>query len=585
MHLHPSAATLLTALSLWMAGPGRPSLYAGEYAIQGDLSVSGIIQGSGSGLTDLEQSPSAVHFAPAGSNLVYASRHPAADLPQLLAVQTSTVPRTVILDRIVSVGANAVVPTEVMLFPIGGGGLDIATGITVTVQSPFQAALQTVFHGDGKVLFTPGSVPAVYPEWWGAKGDGTTNDRKALDNALASFHKILLGARTYIIGGAATPSGSLLALRSHQELRGAGIDKTILRVQNGHPGVNYKLTIIGRNDWSSYTNIVIGDMTLDGNFNNMSGAAHVGGIGLVGAGHLVERVKVIGFGSYAAPGQYRECFPINISSKSSLDKIPNIVDSCEVTAPGSVIADGLTCILNVASDMGPGVPGLPGKTMGVIRNCLVYDIPMRAVCFTGNLVEGNHARNVTMGTGWYMDTWTERNVIIRDNVFEGMWYGVRVAIGENFGGIEHLEIYDNKIALEYTASDERGVYFYINHVPSNGLAIGEAVVRDNFISGINTNSTGIRIQCLVDPGLIFGSLRLHDNIIDMPNSALPMKLSAYVHQFSNLLNRIVRMHDNTDPAGNLVPVSMERYNLNASTMTDTERNQLLPADLKRVLGL
>ena len=36
-----------------------------------------------------------------------------------------------------------------------------------------------IFTGPGEVIFDSNDVQRVYPQWWGAKGDGVTNDTDA----------------------------------------------------------------------------------------------------------------------------------------------------------------------------------------------------------------------------------------------------------------------------------------------------------------------------------------------------------------------------------------------------------------------
>jgi hypothetical protein len=55
-----------------------------------------------------------------------------------------------------------------------GGILTIPNGKTLHINGPFQAGLYQVFSGSSKVVFGPGTVAEVHPEWWGAKADGSS---------------------------------------------------------------------------------------------------------------------------------------------------------------------------------------------------------------------------------------------------------------------------------------------------------------------------------------------------------------------------------------------------------------------------
>lgn len=68
-----------------------------------------------------------------------------------------------------------------------GSYLNIAAGCTVTFPSPWNVIAQPnqqIFSGTGTVVFTKAGV--VYPHWWGAKGDGTTNDDTTVQAALTA---------------------------------------------------------------------------------------------------------------------------------------------------------------------------------------------------------------------------------------------------------------------------------------------------------------------------------------------------------------------------------------------------------------
>lgn len=70
---------------------------------------------------------------------------------------------------------------------IKGASFAIATGKTLTINGAFSAGLYKVFTltGTGTVVFG-NYVPKVYPEWWGAIGNNTTDDGTAINAAAES---------------------------------------------------------------------------------------------------------------------------------------------------------------------------------------------------------------------------------------------------------------------------------------------------------------------------------------------------------------------------------------------------------------
>lgn len=128
----------------------------------------------------------------------------------------ATKPLTLILGTAtITVNASVTVPADTHIEFSQGSVLAIATGVTVTWQGGLRAPLAQIFSltGTGKVVFSGArpSTGAVYPQWFGAKGDGTTDDAAAIQAALYAAGPgngvyvnnpgvVLLPAGVYIIG-------------------------------------------------------------------------------------------------------------------------------------------------------------------------------------------------------------------------------------------------------------------------------------------------------------------------------------------------------------------------------------------------
>lgn len=84
-----------------------------------------------------------------------------------------------------AVSANATIPAGVALVNHSCGVLSIATGVMLTINGGIDAIVCQLFSytGTGVVKFGfSTSVRLLYPEWFGAKRDGVTDDRVALQN-------------------------------------------------------------------------------------------------------------------------------------------------------------------------------------------------------------------------------------------------------------------------------------------------------------------------------------------------------------------------------------------------------------------
>ncbi|EMG39151.1 Pectate lyase superfamily protein [Desulfocurvibacter africanus PCS] len=106
------------------------------------------------------------------------------------------------------------VPDNVTLVVGRGAVLDLALNVVLTLDCDLRAGAQAVFAGSGSVEGRMGGR-AVLPHWWGARGDGATDDSEALGKALA-FPAVRFPAGTYLVSRS-------LALSGHSALMGAGL--------------------------------------------------------------------------------------------------------------------------------------------------------------------------------------------------------------------------------------------------------------------------------------------------------------------------------------------------------------------------
>src|SRR3990172_12604256 len=137
----------------------------------------------------------------------------------------------VISGGIWDITANYTVPSNVSLVRDHGSELRIATGVMITINGPFESPLSKAFDlvGTGVVAFGAGVVKEFYPQWWGAKGDGVTDDSAAIQAALdaadaAGGGIVYIPDGTYICNSARTAMTT-----DYIHIRGAGIGRTILR--------------------------------------------------------------------------------------------------------------------------------------------------------------------------------------------------------------------------------------------------------------------------------------------------------------------------------------------------------------------
>lgn len=94
-----------------------------------------------------------------------------------------------------SMNVSVVMPANITLEISQGGSLSIATGTTTTIRGALIASLTKIFtlNGTGLVSFTGnGTIRELYPQWWGAAGDGpATDDTAAIQAAIAALPAVV----------------------------------------------------------------------------------------------------------------------------------------------------------------------------------------------------------------------------------------------------------------------------------------------------------------------------------------------------------------------------------------------------------
>lgn len=105
------------------------------------------------------------------------------------AVSAVTAGMTLIVkngDKVMS--DTVTVPIGVVLKVENGGRIVVPSGKTLTINGPFTSGLFQSFFPErtGRVVFGTGTVAEVYPEWWGAKANGS-DETTAVQAALFSL--------------------------------------------------------------------------------------------------------------------------------------------------------------------------------------------------------------------------------------------------------------------------------------------------------------------------------------------------------------------------------------------------------------
>ncbi|MEW5803893.1 MAG: glycosyl hydrolase family 28-related protein [bacterium] len=160
--------------------------------------------------------------------------------------------RTIDINTTVTLTANATLPANLAL-EIGENGLIQLGNYNLTILGDFDCPPNNQafsYTGTGRVSFQGACVTKVYPAWWGAKGDGTTDDTAAFNYALDAMNtegSCLFVPKGYYRANIVLTVGTLYS----KDLVGEETDSTILRTYT--PG-GYALTLKGSVEaWKPHT--------------------------------------------------------------------------------------------------------------------------------------------------------------------------------------------------------------------------------------------------------------------------------------------------------------------------------------------
>jgi hypothetical protein len=208
---------------------------------------------------------------------------------------------TLLIPNEQAVAASATAPATMELMFLQNGSLAMDTGVVVTINNPIDAGLHQIFSGSGTASLV--AVMEVYPEWWGAAGDGVTDDTTVFEKtqtALTNGGKVKLANKTYVVND--------LNLQSNIEFEGSGYTTKLLATTNNvffnlgvHPAqlgsyTNYNLSAITAGDITATfstnaeaDNFTVGDLAFLRSITNYNDGGNVSPV-------FFELVKIIAVG-------------------------------------------------------------------------------------------------------------------------------------------------------------------------------------------------------------------------------------------------------------------------------------------------
>jgi hypothetical protein len=510
----------------------------------------------------------------------------------------------------------------------GAGTFNIASGKTLTFNGSFEAGPYSVFSGSGTVA----GLKEVYPEWFGATGDGTVDDSTAIAAAVSSVSANgtlkFVPSRTYYFAGVHISNDITIDLNS-----------AILKSTRHTGGVSEKMLYSEAADAVGRIEIKNGKIDGNGSTRGSSVKSQNSLIDIVGAGTVIIK-DIEQYGHAAgisgipddintrtlAAIRIKDCSRVIVDKIIMHDNYNEQLWICSDTANTRVSitnsqwyngqtgpANTPISIFNCASAL------VEGNTI-IDSNCSAMNILSANSIIRGNYIDHvNHSNGIDLAEGliYANDSIVENNIIkncdgagilamgsrikILNNIICGCYQGIHLSAAilaksriygawcvTSYENHENIQIHGNTIMDTKHMSSITGIAIMVRHTNSGNIFKGIDIINNyiyqpNAVGGRpNTLKTGIyldSVECIDIIG---------NKIYDFTNYAIrgagdPVSyLTAKRNRISSRAwgdqDHIVMsftgsalQHDYIENDFEEVPTS-GRYNINFSTVTmDTVR--------------
>lgn len=355
------------------------------------------------------------------------------------------------------IGTNISISNDVEF--AAGARLDVQNGIVVTLTGNIKAGSQQIFTGAGTISFTGNrKLKETYPQWWGATGDGSTNDYSAINACLtasAGVCPVYFSKGTYLVGTALNPP-------SDTTIIGADRDNVIIR-NHTDLGANRVFYVLGTSG-THKTNFAIRNLTIR---NGTAGTTYSGardGIRL----EYVDGISIENCLITEIQGTYGICLKYCTEASIQLNKVYRfayagifLLIECENIHVQDNTVDTCTATSGNAYGIGTGGETLVEGTFGVknvwiernkVNGVAVWDGILThggdGVWIMNNSVENVHTGiDASLSSGFWATPVMKNIVIEKNKCVQGTGstngYGIDV-VGIDWNNDNNIKIRNNR---------------------------------------------------------------------------------------------------------------------------------------------
>ncbi len=409
-----------------------------------------------------ELDPDAENFVPTSkavadyvfNNIVLCSDY---DNPDDAITAIGATETTLLVTETETCDTNFTVPATMTVKFERGGSFAISNGVTVTFNGQIDAGLWQIFAytGTGILAGTP-VVDMFYPQWWGATGDGVTDDYDEIVDSIAMINSAGGGILFFPKGTYVKATQGTLNLCTNLTILGTGWETKFEKIEFS----------VGNND-----NIIIKDLWIHGAYSSIKIQS------VTASDILIDNVKT----SYAT---CRDIFIYNATVKNVRllngysyyagdGSDPDTPGICLEDSTGEIFIDNY--VIEEAYESGIHIESM-GKVNINNVTCINNGREASPLYGAGLLISGT--------------SWVNFNNVITSGNLSGIWISTTSTdvIGSNFMSKENT----TGVFIRYTSSD-------------GNIILNNGVIKDNVERGINLYTSGDYAPHVLLSNIILGA--------------------------------------------------------------------------------